>query len=306
MRNTSLKRLYIRNNDIGDTGVLFLVSFLRLLSLPSQLQTATPRWNSSTCATTRSSKPNPSPLSSPSAPASSSPCPRSLSPPLPPSYPLLDPDRTGLGPVSKLYKDCCIFLQMLRLLSHADVPLHMPRDLLFHPGLPNHRLSFPPLSHRTHRLAPPRAALASRAAHQQRREGAGRRGRRGDPAAARGQPRAARRLLGRLPFPAGQRGDAGGGLRGGVGRHAEHHNGRRRTRGGGEGGAGEAVDDADGDERAARDACVRGVSGECDDRGRRREEMSRSDSWHCIRGTAWCMASYWTTCSESCGWRTRC
>ena len=35
MRNTSLKRLYIRNNDIGDTGVLFLVSFLRLLSLPS-------------------------------------------------------------------------------------------------------------------------------------------------------------------------------------------------------------------------------------------------------------------------------
>lgn len=99
--------------------------------------------------------------------------------------------------------------------------------------------------------------------------------------------------LGGSPSLRGQRGDAGGGLRGGVGRHAEHHNGRRRTRGGGEGGAGEAVDDADGDERAARDACVRGVSGECDDRGRRREEMSRSDSWQCIRGTAWCMASYW-------------
>lgn len=277
MRNTSLKRLYIRNNDIGDTGVLFLVSFLRPASLPSQLQTKTPLWSSSTCATTRSSKPNPSPLSSPSPRASSSPSPRSVSPLLSPSYPLLDPDRTGRGPVGKLYKDCCIFLQMLRLLSHAATPLRMPRDLLFHPGLPNHRPLPLLLSPRADRLATPRAALASRPAHRQRRQGSEGRRRRGNPAASGGQPRAHRRLSGRVADVARQRGFAVGRLRGGAGSRPEHHDGRCGARGRCEGGVGETADDADGDERAACDARVCGVAGECGDRGRRSEETTRSD-----------------------------
>lgn len=120
MRNTSLKRLYIRNNDIGDTGVLFLVSFLHR---NTSLELVDLRNNTLIKAESISAL---QPFGSRVLFSVS-------------SYPLLDPDRTGLGPVSKLYKDCCIFLQMLRLLSHADVPLHMPRDLLFHPGLPNHQ-----------------------------------------------------------------------------------------------------------------------------------------------------------------------
>ena len=166
---------------------------------------------------------------------------------------------------------------MLRLLSHASTPLRMPRDLLFHPGLPNHRPFSRLLSSRADRLATPRTALASRPAHRQRREGSEERRRCGDPTALGGQPRAPRRLLGRLAVAAGERGDAVGGLRGGAGSHAEHHDGRCGARGSGEGGAGAAADDADGDECAACDARVRGVAGECGDRGRYWEEVTRSD-----------------------------